>query len=144
MNALLPTELLLSPLILALFGLAIGSFLNVVIHRLPLMLERGWKIESAELLGVQIEAPAPIDLAQPRSRCPSCGHAIAWHENIPVLSYLRLRGSCAACGTRIAARYPLVEAGDRRCCSRRSPGASARSRPRCCGAASSPRWWRSR
>jgi leader peptidase (prepilin peptidase)/N-methyltransferase len=110
MNALLPTELLLSPLILALFGLAIGSFLNVVIHRLPLMLERGWKIESAELLGVQIEAPAPIDLAQPRSRCPSCGHAIAWHENIPILSYVRLRGRCASCGTRIAARYPLVEA----------------------------------
>ena len=110
MNALLPTELLLSPLILALFGLAIGSFLNVVIHRLPLMLERGWKIESAELLGVQIEAPAAIDLARPRSRCPSCGHAIAWHENIPILSYLRLRGRCASCGTRIAARYPLIEA----------------------------------
>ena len=110
MNALLPTELLLSPLILALFGLAIGSFLNVVIHRLPLMLERGWKIESAELLGVQFEAPAAIDLARPRSRCPSCGHAIAWHENIPILSYLRLRGRCASCGTRIAARYPLIEA----------------------------------
>jgi leader peptidase (prepilin peptidase)/N-methyltransferase len=110
MNAL-PVDLLLSPLILALLGLAIGSFLNVVIHRLPLMLERGWKLESAELLGVQIDPPAPIGLAQPRSRCPACGHAIAWHENIPILSYLRLRGRCAACGAPIAARYPLVEAG---------------------------------
>jgi leader peptidase (prepilin peptidase)/N-methyltransferase len=110
MNAL-PVDLLLSPLILALLGLAIGSFLNVVIHRLPLMLERGWKLESAELLGVKIDPPAQIGLAQPRSRCPTCGHAIAWHENIPILSYLRLRGRCAACGAPIAARYPLVEAG---------------------------------
>src|SRR5512142_3275272 len=106
----LPVDLLLSPLILALFGLAIGSFLNVVIHRLPLILERGWKLESAELLGVTIEAPAAIGLSRPRSRCPSCGHAIAWHENIPLVSYLRLRGRCAGCGTPIAARYPLVEA----------------------------------
>ncbi|HSN34173.1 MAG TPA: A24 family peptidase [Ideonella sp.] len=106
----LPVDLLLSPLILALFGLAIGSFLNVVIHRLPLILERGWKLESAELLVVTIEAPAAIGLSRPRSRCPSCGHAIAWHENIPLVSYLRLRGRCAGCGTPIAARYPLVEA----------------------------------
>ena len=106
----LPVDLLLSPLILALFGLAIGSFLNVVIHRLPQMLERGWRIESAELLGVAIETPAPIGLARPRSRCPSCGHAIAWHENIPLVSYLRLRGRCAACKAPITARYPLVEA----------------------------------
>ena len=102
-------DVFLSPVVLALFGLCIGSFLNVVIHRLPLMLERGWKIESAELLGVQIEAPAPIDLAQPRSRCPSCGHAIAWHENIPILSYLRLGGKCAECKTPISKRYPAIE-----------------------------------
>ncbi len=100
---------LLSPWVLALLGLCIGSFLNVVIHRLPLMLERGWKIESAELLGVKIEEPAPISLSRPRSRCPSCGHAIAWHENIPLVSWLRLRGRCSACKARIPARYPLVE-----------------------------------
>lgn len=101
---------LLSPPVLALLGLCIGSFLNVVIHRMPLMLERGWKLESAELLGVKIDAAAEaISLSRPRSRCPSCGHAIAWHENIPVLSWLWLRGRCSACKTRISARYPFVE-----------------------------------
>ncbi|CAG1019755.1 leader peptidase (prepilin peptidase) / N-methyltransferase [Burkholderiaceae bacterium] len=100
---------LLSPPALAFLGLCIGSFLNVVIHRIPLMLERGWKLDSAEMLGVTIEPPAEISLAKPRSRCPSCGHAIAWYENIPVLSYLRLGGKCSACKTRISARYPLVE-----------------------------------
>jgi leader peptidase (prepilin peptidase) / N-methyltransferase len=99
-----------SPLVLALLGLCIGSFLNVVIHRMPLMLERGWKLESAELLGVKVDdAPEPISLSKPRSRCPSCGHQIAWHENIPVLSWLWLRGRCSACKTRISARYPFVE-----------------------------------
>jgi leader peptidase (prepilin peptidase)/N-methyltransferase len=100
---------LLSPPVLALLGLCVGSFLNVVIHRMPLMLERGWKLESAELLGVQVEVAESITLARPRSRCPACGHAIAWHENIPVLSWLWLRGRCSACKTRISARYPLVE-----------------------------------
>ncbi|MBC7716634.1 MAG: prepilin peptidase, partial [Pseudorhodobacter sp.] len=74
---------------MALFGLCIGSFLNVVIHRLPLMLERDWKRDSAELLGVNAdEASAELSLSKPASRCPHCGHVIAWHENIPVLSYL--------------------------------------------------------
>jgi len=100
---------LLSPPVLALFGLAIGSFLNVVIHRLPLMLERGWKLDSAEMLGVTADLPAEITLARPRSRCPACGHHIAWHENIPVLSYLRLGGKCSACRSRISPRYPLIE-----------------------------------
>ena len=101
---------LLSPWVLALLGLCVGSFLNVVIHRLPLMMEREWRIESAELLGVEPkDTPAPISLSTPRSRCPSCGHAIAWHENIPVLSWLRLRGRCAACRAPISARYPAVE-----------------------------------
>jgi leader peptidase (prepilin peptidase)/N-methyltransferase len=102
-------QVLLSPWVLALLGLAIGSFLNVVIHRLPLMLERGWKMDSAEMLGVKFDPPDEISLAMPRSRCPACGHAIAWHENIPVLSWLRLRGKCSACGARISARYPVVE-----------------------------------
>jgi leader peptidase (prepilin peptidase)/N-methyltransferase len=98
-----------SPPVLALLGLCIGSFLNVVIHRLPRMLERGWKLESAELLGVKVDEPEAITLSKPRSRCPSCGHPIAWHENIPVLSWLWLRGRCSACKTRISARYPFVE-----------------------------------
>ena len=102
-------EVLLSPLVLAGFGLCIGSFLNVVIHRLPLMMDRGWRIDSAELLGVQIDEPAPITLSAPRSRCPACGHQIAWYENIPLLSYLRLGGKCSACKTPISLRYPAVE-----------------------------------
>ncbi len=102
-------EVLLSPYVLALLGLCIGSFLNVVIHRLPLMLERGWKQESANLLGVAVPETPAISLAVPRSRCPSCGHTIAWHENIPLLSWLWLRGRCSACKTRISARYPVVE-----------------------------------
>jgi leader peptidase (prepilin peptidase)/N-methyltransferase len=102
-------RLLLAPWVLALFGLLVGSFLNVVIHRLPLMMERDWRLESAELLGVQIDVPAPIGLATPRSRCPKCGHMIAWQENIPVFSYLRLKGRCSACGTPISLRYPAIE-----------------------------------
>ena len=105
------TEILLSPLVLMLLGLCIGSFLNVVVHRLPLMLERGWKLESAELLGVKVDDSPEVTLSRPRSRCPSCATAIAWHQNIPVLSYALLRGRCAACKARIAARYPLIEIG---------------------------------
>jgi leader peptidase (prepilin peptidase) / N-methyltransferase len=102
-------ETLLSPLVLAVLGLCVGSFLNVVIHRLPLMLESGWRRESAEMLDVKIDETAPLTLSKPRSRCPSCGHSISWHENVPVLSYLRLRGRCAACKTPISPRYPLIE-----------------------------------
>ena len=104
---------LLSPAMLAVLGMCIGSFLNVVIHRLPLILDRAWKIDSAEMLGLDPAKTAsigdPITLSRPRSRCPSCGHAIAWHENIPVVSYLRLGGKCSACRTRISPRYPIVE-----------------------------------
>ena len=103
-------ELLLSAPVMALVGLCIGSFLNVVVHRLPLILERSWKRDSAELLGVAVELPAEIGLARPSSRCPACAHPIAWHENIPILGWLRLRGRCSACGERISARYPIVEA----------------------------------
>ena len=104
-------EVLLSPPVLLLLGACIGSFLNVVVHRLPLMLERGWKLESAQLLGVKIDEPPELSLSRPRSRCPSCAKPIAWHQNIPVLSFLLLRGRCAVCKTSIGARYPLVEVG---------------------------------
>jgi leader peptidase (prepilin peptidase) / N-methyltransferase len=97
--------------LIGIFGLLIGSFLNVVIHRLPKMMERQWAVECAEL-NPQSE-PAPhqpaFNLLTPRSRCPHCGHAITWYENIPVVSYLVLRGRCSSCKTRISPRYPLVE-----------------------------------
>jgi leader peptidase (prepilin peptidase)/N-methyltransferase len=102
-------EVMLTPWTLALLGLCIGSFLNVVIHRLPQMLDRGWKAECADMLGVKVDLPCEMTLSTPRSRCPSCGHAIAWYENIPVLSYLWLRGKCSACKTPISARYPFFE-----------------------------------
>ncbi len=99
--------------IAGILGLLVGSFLNVVIHRLPIMMERQWRAECAEFLGAG-EAAAPpqerFDLAAPRSRCPHCGHAITSLENIPVVSYLLLRGKCSSCGARISARYPIIEA----------------------------------
>ena len=91
------------------FGLLVGSFLNVVIYRLPLMLERQWAAECAELAGREPEAAEPLSLVRPRSRCRQCGHVIRWYENIPVFSYLALRGKCSSCGTPIGLRYPLVE-----------------------------------
>lgn len=93
-----------------LLGLLIGSFLNVVIHRLPRMLEREWREQCAFLDGRELTSETPFNLVVPRSACPKCGHAIRWFENIPLLSWLFLRGRCAACGTPIGARYPLVEA----------------------------------
>jgi leader peptidase (prepilin peptidase)/N-methyltransferase len=91
-------------------GLIVGSFLNVVIHRVPKMLERQWRAECAELDGKPATEAAPYNLITPRSSCPGCGHRISAAENIPLVSYLMLRGKCSACGTRISARYPLVEA----------------------------------
>ena len=100
------------------FGLLIGSFLNVVIHRLPRMMEQDWNAEGAQWVEEQVEkgakiqlppAAEPITLSKPRSRCPHCGHQIAWYENIPVLSYLFLRGRCAECKKPISLRYPVVE-----------------------------------
>lgn len=129
-------EWLLSPVALGVLGLLIGSFLNVVIHRLPILLERGWLGDAARylqddgamrrVLGADaprltelarvgkalegdVDALPALGLARPRSRCPHCARAIAWHENIPVLSWLRLRGRCAGCGAAISARYPIVE-----------------------------------
>ncbi len=92
-----------------LLGLVVGSFLNVVIHRLPKMMERGWRAECAELAGEAAAPAEPFNLVVPRSRCPACGHAIRAMENVPVLSYLALRGKCAACRAPISPRYPLVE-----------------------------------
>jgi leader peptidase (prepilin peptidase)/N-methyltransferase len=109
--------------IFALLGLLIGSFLNVVIHRLPRMMERQWQAELAEMAPTAAIAPLapltpsgpgpesaqPLTLLTPRSHCPNCGHVLRWYENIPVLSYLALRGRCAACPSAISLRYPLVE-----------------------------------
>ena len=92
-----------------LLGLAVGSFLNVVIHRLPRMLEAEWQAQCAELRGETRGAPQVYNLSVPRSACPTCGHRISALENIPVLSWLWLRGLCSGCGTRISMRYPLVE-----------------------------------
>jgi leader peptidase (prepilin peptidase) / N-methyltransferase len=95
------------------FGLLLGSFLNVVIYRLPKMLERQWAAEcDAYSTGPSDGAAAPVDafnLWVPRSRCSACGHGIRWYENIPVLSYLVLRGKCSACQAPYGLRYPLVE-----------------------------------
>ncbi|MFN4351503.1 MAG: prepilin peptidase [Hylemonella sp.] len=90
-------------------GLMIGSFLNVVIYRLPKIMERQWAAECAELAGKDLPQMETFNLVLPRSRCQKCGHQIRWYENIPVLSYLFLRGKCSACGTPISLRYPLVE-----------------------------------
>jgi leader peptidase (prepilin peptidase) / N-methyltransferase len=135
----LSLELFLSPPVLALVGLCVGSFLNVVVHRLPLVMERQWWCEVAghltdteawrrvfaplhaaaqpavehvhtgRALTQAVETLPPLSIARPRSRCPACGHVLRWHENIPVLSWLWLRAKCSACGVRISARYPLVE-----------------------------------
>ncbi|MBK1654612.1 prepilin peptidase [Allochromatium vinosum] len=97
-----------------LLGLILGSFLNVVILRLPRMMEAGWRRDCAELLSPDGTAPEtdepPLSLSKPASTCPSCGHRIRVHENIPILSYVWLRGRCSKCKTRISLRYPLVEA----------------------------------
>ena len=92
-----------------LLGLFVGSFLNVVIHRLPIMMEREWQAEAAALRGEAGEGADPFNLATPRSRCPHCGHLISALENIPVVSYLLLRGRCRHCSAPISLRYPLVE-----------------------------------
>ena len=135
-----PLDLLLHPAALAVLGLVVGSFLNVVVHRLPLILERQWwgdvahQLADAEswrrvfagertgaappaglaqagsTLSAALDALPRLGLATPRSRCPACGHAIAWHENVPLVGWLRLKGRCSACGSRISARYPIVEA----------------------------------
>ena len=131
---------LLSVPALAVIGLCIGSFLNVVVHRLPLMLERQWLAdvqamlqdraglqrtlgagldtasiehlqEGGERIGNALAQLPALSLSRPRSRCPACGTQLGWHHNLPILSWLVLRGRCAACRAPISRRYPLVEAG---------------------------------
>jgi leader peptidase (prepilin peptidase)/N-methyltransferase len=97
------------PWVALLVGLCIGSFLNVVIHRLPKMMEREWRAECAELAGAPLPAAEPFNLFVPRSRCPGCGKGITALQNVPLLSFLVLRGRCAGCGARIGLKYPLVE-----------------------------------
>jgi leader peptidase (prepilin peptidase) / N-methyltransferase len=90
-------------------GLLVGSFLNVVIHRLPKMMEKQWAAEVAEFKGETPAQEGTFNLMLPRSHCPKCAHQIQWYENIPVISYLFLRGKCSACKTPIRARYPTIE-----------------------------------
>lgn len=93
-----------------LFGLMVGSFLNVVIHRLPKMMEQEWHNNCLELQGKEIPSPTKYNLCHPRSACPHCGHHISALENIPIISYLLLKGRCKGCKTPISMRYPLIEA----------------------------------
>ncbi len=93
-----------------LFGLMVGSFLNVVIHRLPIMMQRDWAAQCAELNNTPLPLAEPLSLARPRSRCPKCGHPISALENLPILSWIVLRGKCKACAAPISPRYPLTEA----------------------------------
>jgi len=93
----------------AVIGLLVGSFLNVVIHRVPIMMEHEWANQAAELRGERPPHTERFDLLAPRSRCPSCGHRIRATENIPVVSWLLQRGKCRGCGTAISVRYPVVE-----------------------------------
>lgn len=95
--------------LMAVLGLCVGSFLNVVIYRLPLMLQAQWQTDCDALSGKSAAPGEPFNLSVPRSRCPKCGHLIAWHENIPLLSYIFLRGKCSACATPIPLRYAVVE-----------------------------------
>lgn len=92
------------------FGLMVGSFLNVVIHRLPKMMEQEWQRNCQELQGKELPPAITYSLVTPGSACPGCGHKITALENIPVMSYLFLRGKCSTCKTAISPRYPLIEA----------------------------------
>lgn len=104
---LYPLAFVLAALLL---GLIIGSFLNVLVWRLPKMLDREWRLQAHDLLGLPAETPGPVyNLMLPHSQCPHCGHRIRAWENIPVLSYLALRGRCSSCAAPIGTRYPLTE-----------------------------------
>ena len=136
MDAILsdPWSLCGSPVVLGILGLLIGSFLNVVVYRKPIIMMREWLLDTGGMLGegevwkavfdkpqpaeitdagktidAHLEVLTPLGLSTPRSRCGACGHPIAWYENIPVLSWVALRARCSACKTPISVRYPLVE-----------------------------------
>lgn len=97
---------------ITLLGLIVGSFLNVIIYRLPIMMETDWKQQCRLLLELEPESKKPeqtFNLVHPRSRCPNCRHPISTIENIPVISYLFLGGKCSHCGQKISIRYPLIE-----------------------------------
>ena len=105
----LVSDPLAAAVVAGIVGLCIGSFVNVVIYRLPKMLDRGWRAQCAELAGEPAADLPHYNLVTPRSQCPSCGHPISALENIPVVSFLLLRGRCSACRAPISARYPMVE-----------------------------------
>lgn len=93
----------------SIFGLLIGSFLNVVIHRLPKILERQWARDYQDWAGTSEAPPEPFNLWKPASHCPLCTARVRWHQNIPVLSFIALRGRCGHCQAPISRKYPLVE-----------------------------------
>ncbi len=120
---LLQDNLPLALTVFGLLGLCVGSFLNVVIHRIPLSMYQDWRAGSVEILSEQQDIPAnliapiadivakdtPITLSHPSSRCPHCAHKIRWYENIPVVSWLALKGKCSQCANPIGLRYPFIE-----------------------------------
>ncbi|RLA23583.1 MAG: prepilin peptidase [Gammaproteobacteria bacterium] len=109
-SIILDSPILLS-LLAGVLGLLVGSFLNVVIYRLPVMMQRGWKQECQEFLELPIDVPTEtFNLSLPTSHCPKCKSGIKAYQNIPVFSYLFLRGKCANCASPISARYPFIEA----------------------------------
>ncbi|MEY2625967.1 MAG: prepilin peptidase [Gammaproteobacteria bacterium] len=99
------------PIVAAVLGLIVGSFLNTVIHRLPRMLEREWREQCAELEGRDVAVASRYDLIAPRSHCPTCDTPLGARQLVPVLSWIALRGQCAACHASISPRYPLIELG---------------------------------
>ncbi len=98
------------PFACGLIGLIVGSFINVVVHRLPIMLERDWEGQCAALRGEDAPQHEALSLVTPRSRCPQCAHPISALENVPIVSWVALRGKCSACQAAISPRYPLIEA----------------------------------
>ncbi len=109
MTHLLQSEQGLLIVFCGLFGLFIGSFLNVVIYRLPVMMQRSWRQQCQELMEQNVERHEPFNLATPASRCPKCGHRIGVLENIPVISFLLQQGRCKHCASKISPRYPTIE-----------------------------------
>ena len=120
---LLQDNIMMALITFGLLGLCVGSFLNVVIHRMPLMMLQGWRKECSQFMSEQVDLPnehtlpltnivaadQPITLSLPASRCPHCSHKIKWYENIPLISWLVLRGRCSDCKAAIGLRYPIVE-----------------------------------